>query len=78
MNLATGAPTPVSFNFGPWGHFIWVTALVIAIFFICWFIWTKVCSLIPEPFRTVLWVLGLIAMALLFIFLVLIPLMGVF
>jgi hypothetical protein len=59
--MAIGAPSPSMPNIGPWGHFIWVCVILVCIFFVLWFIWTKVCGLIPEPYRTVLMVLGIVA-----------------
>ncbi len=76
--LALGAPSPSMPNVGPWLHFLWVVAIMAAIFFVLWFVWKKICGLIPEPARTVLWIIGLVALCLAFIVYVLIPLMGVF
>jgi magnesium-transporting ATPase (P-type) len=76
--LLAGAPTPVTPNFGPWIHFFWVLVIVCLIIFVVWWGWTRIASRIPEPIRTVLMVLGIIALCAVVIIYILLPLMGVF
>lgn len=76
--LAIGAPNYSTPNLGPWGHFIWVLAILVCVCIVLYFIWRKIAPHIPEPLRTCLYILGWVAIGLAFIFWVLIPLMGVF
>jgi DMSO/TMAO reductase YedYZ heme-binding membrane subunit len=76
--LLLGAPTPATPNVGPWIHFFWVLLILCLILFVLWWVWTKISGMIPEPIRTIVMVLGVVALAAIIIIYVLMPLMGVF
>jgi hypothetical protein len=76
--LGVGAPAPSNSSIGPWAHFIWVLVIVALIIFVVWWGWSRICGRIPEPLRTVLVVLGIIALVLVIVFYILLPLMAVF
>jgi hypothetical protein len=76
--LAIGAPVQATPNVGPWIHFFWVLVILCLIIFVVWWGWGKICGRIPEPLRTVLVVLGVIALCAVIVIYVLMPLMGVF
>jgi hypothetical protein len=77
--LAAGAPSSVGApNFGAWGHYIWFIVILCLIIFVVWWAWSQLAARVPEPLRTVLVVLGIIALALVVIFYVLLPLSGLF
>jgi hypothetical protein len=76
--LLLGAPTSATPNVGPWIHFFWVLLILCLILFVLWWVWTKISGMIPEPIRTIVMVLGVVALAAIIIIYVLMPLMGVF
>jgi hypothetical protein len=77
--LLAGAPSPAATpNLGPWIHFFWVLVIVCLIIFVVWWGWTRIAAKIPEPLRTILMVLGIIALCAVVIIYILLPLMGVF
>lgn len=75
---AVGAPVSSSPNIGPWIHFFWVILILCLILWVIWWVWTKVAGMIPEPIRTIVMVLGVVALAAIIIIYILMPLMSVF
>jgi hypothetical protein len=77
--MGVGAPTPAgSPIIGPWIHFFWVLVIVCLIIFVVWWGWTRIRGVVPEPIRTIIMVLGILALCAIVIIYVLMPLMGVF
>lgn len=73
-----GAPGNAGVPAGPWIHFIWILVIFCLIVFVVWWGWTKLSGNIPEPIRTVIWVLGIVILCILVIVYILIPLMSAF
>jgi hypothetical protein len=77
--LAIGAPTPAGApNLGPWIHFFWVVLILALIIFVVWWGWGQIGPKIPEPLRTIVFVIGIFLLVVAIIYFILIPLMGVF
>jgi DMSO/TMAO reductase YedYZ heme-binding membrane subunit len=78
LALAVGAPVQAAPNLGAWGHFLWMLVIVALIIFVVWWGWSQISARVPEPLRTVFFILGIVALVLVVVYFILIPLMGVF
>jgi hypothetical protein len=77
--LAVGAPAQAGMpNLGPWLHFIWVLIVIALVIFVLWWAWGLIGPKIPQPLNTILFVLGVFAIAVIIIVYVLMPLSAVF